>query len=301
MKSRPKSIGFLLVILGSIFWGIGGTVSQQLFQTSDVTVDWLVTVRLLISGLLLLAIQAIFKDTKPIIQVWKQKAFAIRLIIFSIVGMMFVQYTYMAAIHAGNAAIATLLQYLAPVMIIIFIVVTKQANFTKQDAVTVILALSGSFFLLTNGSLATLAVPLPAIVWGLLSGAALAFYTLYAVPLLKNFSALVIVGWGMTIAGLIMCFIHPPWAIETSHLNGTTILYIFIVVIFGTMLANWFYIESLQILSAKETSLLANIEPLTAVVATVVWLHEPFGSFQWLGTTLIILMMVYLALQKKDS
>ena len=42
--------GILLVLIGAICWGVGGTISQKLFQQYGIDVNWLVTVRLLISG-----------------------------------------------------------------------------------------------------------------------------------------------------------------------------------------------------------------------------------------------------------
>ncbi|MBD8038818.1 EamA family transporter [Solibacillus sp. A46] len=301
MKNK-RMIGFILVVSGCFFWGIGGTMSQQLFS-QGIEVSWLVSTRLVIAGILLLITQAIFKDHHQILEIWRQKYTAFRLVTFAIVGMLAVQYTYMASIKEGNAAVATLLQYLAPVMIIVWVTLRGQSKFTKKDAVTIVLALCGSFFLLTNGSLSAFAVPLPAIIWGLLSGLSLAFYTLYAIPLLQRFDSLVVVGWGMLLAGVTMSFVQPPWDVDVSNWTGSTVFYLIIVIIFGTMLAFWFYIESLQTLTAKETSLLGNIEPLTAVLATVLWLKEPFGSFQWFGTSLILAMMIYIALkadQKQD-
>ena len=296
MKKNSRTIGLLLVISGCFFWGIGGTMAQHLFQNVGITVGWLVSTRLVIAGVLLLAIQALFKDRSQIIRVWKEKATAIRLVIFSLVGMLAVQYTYMASIDIGNAAIATLLQYLAPVMIMVWYVLRRIAPFTKRDFITVSLALVGTFLLLTNGSIAALSVPFPAVIWGILSGVSLAFYTLYAIPLLKHWDSLVIVGWAMLLAGVTMSLFYQPWNVDVSSWSISTYFYLFVVIIFGTMLAFWFYIESLQTLSAKETSLLGNIEPLTAVIATVVWLNVPFGIVQWIGATLIILMMIYLAL-----
>jgi len=298
---NTRLIGLLLVISGCFFWGIGGTMAQHLFQPVGITVGWLVSTRLIIAGVLLLAIQALFKDCSQIIQVWKEKATAIRLVIFSLVGMLAVQYTYMASIDIGNAAIATLLQYLAPVMIMVWYVLRRIAPFTKRDFITVLLALVGTFLLLTNGSIAALSVPLPAVIWGILSGVTLAFYTLYAIPLLKHWDSLVIVGWAMLLAGVTMSLFYQPWNVDVSSWPISTYFYLFVVIIFGTMLAFWFYIESLQTLSAKETSLFGNIEPLTAVIATVVWLNVPFGMMQWLGALLIIVMVTYLALtpQKK--
>ncbi|MEH7512628.1 EamA family transporter [Gottfriedia acidiceleris] len=293
--------GIFLVITGAVFWGIGGTVAKKLFQQYQIDVDWLVTIRLLIAGFLLLAIQYFRKDRSQIFGVWKTGRIAIQLIIFGVLGMLAVQYTYMASIEHGNAAVATLLQYLAPVMIIVYLIFRKQTSLTRRDLLTVSLALIGSFFLLTNGSISQLSVPAPAIAWGVLSGVALAFYTLFAVPLLKQYDSLVIVGWAMVIGGFVLSFIHPPWQMDYKNLTLEAILYLVFIIIFGTMIAFWFYIESLQSLPPKESSLLGSIEPLAAVLTTIFWLKEPFSIYQWLGTACIIGMILLLALNKEPS
>ncbi|MGE7274096.1 DMT family transporter [Brevibacillus panacihumi] len=301
MDRLARRKGILLVIIGAIFWGIGGTVSKKLFQQYAIDVNWLVTTRLLIAGFLLLTVQFFAKGRSQITGVWKNRRAAVQLIVFGLLGMLAVQYTYLASIKHGNAAVATLLQYLAPVMIIIYLILRKQIVLTRQDLLTVSLALVGCIFLLTDGSLSQLSVPTPAIVWGILSGIALAFYTLYAVSLLKQYDSLVIVGWAMIIGGFALSFIHPPWQMNFSSMTIAAHLYVGFVIVFGTMVAFWFYIESLQNLSPKETSLLGSLEPLAAVLTTVFWLKEPFGIFQWVGTACIIGMIVLVALTSKDS
>lgn len=296
MVRTNKNTGLILVITGAAFWGIGGTVSQKLFQQYGIDVNWLVAIRLFIAGFLLLAVQAIRKDHSQILGIWKNKKTAIQLIIFGLLGMLGVQYTYMASINHGNAAVATLLQYLAPVMIIIYLLVRKQTVLRRKDLMTVSLALAGCFFLLTNGSISQLSVSMSAIVWGVLSGVALAFYTLYAVPLLAKYDSLVVVGWAMVIGGSVLSLIHPPWQMDDASLTAEIYVYLVFVIIFGTMLGFWFYIESLQSLTPKETSLLGSLEPLSAVLTTVFWLNEPFGYFQWIGTACIIGMTLLVAL-----
>lgn len=301
MNRLSRRTGILLVIMAAIFWGVGGTVAQKLFNQFGIDVNWLVTTRLLTAGFLLLTIQYLGKARSQVFGVWKNKKNAFRLITFGIFGMLAVQYTYMASINHGNAAVATLLQYTAPVMIIIYMVLRRQSAFTGKDLLIVSLALSGCFFLLTNGSISSLSVPTLAIFWGLTSGLALAFYTLYAVPLLKEFHSLVIVGWAMIIGGFALSFIHPPWQIDLNTLTVEAYLYLVFVIIFGTMIAFWFYIESLQNLSPKETSLFSSLEPLAAVLTTVFWLKEPFGFFQWLGAACMMVMILMLALSKESA
>lgn len=301
MAKSARKKGFMLVVTGAIFWGISGTVAQKLFQQTAIDINGLVTIRLLIAGMLLLTVQFFVKDRSQIWGAWKNGKTAFQLIVFGLAGMLSVQYTYMASINYGNAAVATLLQYLAPVMIMIYLLLRKRMVFTRKDLFTVFLALVGCFFLLTNGSISQLSVPNAAILWGVLSGAALAFYTLYAASLLKRYDSLVIVGWAMIIGGLGLSLIHPPWQIDVKSLTLDGYLYLAFVILFGTMIAFWFYIESLQSLSPKETSLLGSLEPLAAVVTTVCWLKEPFGWFQWLGTGCIIGLMLVLAWSKKSS
>jgi len=293
--------GLLLVITGAIFWGISGTAAQRLFQQYAIDVNWLVTTRLLVAGFLLLIVRSFGKERSQVFQIWRNKKSATQLIIFGLFGILAAQYTYMASIHHGNAAVATLLQYLAPVMIIVYLIVRKLSKPTGRDLLMVCLALIGCFFLLTNGSLSQLSVPMVAIVWGVASGVTVAFYTLYAVSLLKQYDSLVIMGWAMLIGGTALSFIHPIWRMDFSSLTSEAYLYLVFVIIFGTMLAFWFYIASLHSLSPKETSLLGSIEPLASVLTMVFWLKEPFGFFQWIGSACIVGVVLLLALSKKGE
>jgi len=284
---KKRTLGFLLVILGASFWGIGGTVAQRLFQQEQIAVEWLVSSRLLLSGLLLIGIYKITHRHGSIFVMWRTKQNAMRQLLFSLLGMLAVQYTYMMSISIGNSAVATLLQYLAPLFIMAYYLISKQSPLTKQDSIAVTLTLVGTFLLLTNGSFSTLSV---------------AFYTLYAVPLLQQFHSLLVVGWSMIIGGIVMSFFHQPWAIDVSDWTVSTISYFLFIIIFGTMLAFWFYIASLHYLSPKESSLLGSLEPLMAVITSVWWLKISFGGYQFIGTLLILLMILYLTVfQKKQD
>lgn len=97
MNLNLRTKGIILVIVGTMLWGISGTVAQFLFQQKSFNPEWLVVVRLLISGFTLLLYGYLKKNT-DMKNIWKEKNDRITLILFGIIGMLGVQYTYFAAI-----------------------------------------------------------------------------------------------------------------------------------------------------------------------------------------------------------
>ncbi|MFT4399315.1 EamA family transporter [Bacillus sp. SW14] len=297
---KQRIYGFFMVIIGAAFWGLSGTAAQHLFETSDVSVEWLVTVRLLLSGLLLLIIISAGNNRHAVWAIWKDQKSAIQLIVFGIAGMLGVQYTFLASIGTGNAAVATLLQYLAPVLIMMFLLVTRKNSFQIADICALVLALGGTFLLLTNGSVNHLTVSSLSIIWGLLSAAALAFYTLYSSSLLKNWGSALVIGWGMLIGGIGMSFIHPPWDFNVQGWTMSASVLVGFIVIFGTLLGFYMYLTSLKYLFPQEASMLGCTEPVAAVASSILWLGVPFGLYQALGAA-CILVMIFVLSQKKNA
>ncbi|MFZ7943275.1 DMT family transporter [Neobacillus sp. 19] len=293
----PRAKGIILVLIAATFWGVSGTVAQYLFHQQGYSTNWLVVTRLIFSGMgLLFFSQTVGKQN--IWSVWKNKQDVIRLIIFGIIGMFGVQYTYFAAIEHGNAATATVLQYLAPVIIAVFLCLRAKSLPAKKEVIAIGLALFGTFLLVTKGSVHSLSISGPALFWGILSAFALAFYTLYPGSLLSKWGSLITVGWGMTIGGIGFSFIHPPWKFQGSW-NLTSFLAVVFVVVFGTLIAFFCYMESLKYIRASEASLLACVEPLSAAFLAVAWLHVTFGAAEWIGSFSIISTIFILSASKK--
>jgi drug/metabolite transporter (DMT)-like permease len=291
--------GMIMVLIGATLWGLSGTVAQFLFQEAGFRPGWLVTMRLIVSGVLLLAIVATRTNRGQIFSVWKSPKDRIQLIIFGIFGMLAVQYTYFAAIETGNAATATLLQYLGPLFITVYIALRFLKIPNSKEIIAVVMALLGVFLLVTNGSLGSLTVPTSAILWGLGSAIALAFYTLYPSNLLQGWGSAIVVGWGMVIGGVGLSFINPPWDMEGQQWSVMVFLLVVFIIIFGTLIAFYLYLDSLRYITPVETSLLASAEPLSAAFAAIVWLQVPFGIYEMIGGLCIIATVLTLSLNKK--
>lgn|SRR5699024_2180592 len=298
MINKHRLQGIMLAVIGASFWGLGGTVSDFLFQHKHVDINWYVTSRLLISGVCLLIIFKITNKHQPLFSIFLNKQSLFQLLIFSLFGMLLVQYSYMASINYGNAAVATLLQYIAPIYIILWFIFRRQEKFKLFDLLAIILTLSGTFLLLTNGSFSSLLVAKTSVAWGIISGLSLAFYTIYASKLLVKFPSILVVGWAMLISGLIMNFKAPIWYLDFKGLDVSTSLYLGFGIIAGSAIAFLFFIKSLNYLTAKETTLFGTIEPVMAIISSVFWLNVTFLSYQLLGVMLIIILIISLSFKK---
>lgn len=293
MVEQNRKKGIVLVLMAALFWGVSGTVSQYLFQDLHISPEWFTTVRLLSAGIILTLI-AFKREGKRIFDIWLHKADIIGVIIFGVIGMIGVQYTYLAAIKHGNAATATVLQYIGPAFVTSYFILKAKRYPTKNEILAVCLALLGTFLLVTHGNFNTLSISKEGLFWGLLAAFGLAFYTIQPIELLKRYGSTIVVGWGMIIGGLVFSFVHAPWKFEGEWYVSTNFAFLF-VVLCGTVLAFYSYLESLKYLSATETSLLACTEPLSAAITAVLFLGVSFGWIDWLGTILILLTIVVLS------
>ncbi|MCT8978474.1 EamA family transporter [Clostridium sp. CX1] len=299
MRFQPRMKGILLVIIGAMLWGVSGTVAQYLFQEKGFTAEWLVVIRLLASGLILL-LYAFMKGNQDIWTIWRSKHTILSLILFSIIGMVGVQYTYFAAIKYGNAATATILQYLSPVVVTCYLAIYTKKMPSLQEIIAVTLAMLGTFFIITKGNIHSIAISKLALFWGISSAFAAAFYTLQPRSLLAKWGSTVVVGWGMLVGGIAFSFIHQPWDL-TGQWNITSIFAVIFVVLFGTLIAFYCYLESLKYIEPTEASVLSSVEPLSAALLSVLCLNVSLGMLQWLGTVCIILTVAILSHEKNKE
>ncbi|MCM0582763.1 EamA family transporter [Weissella diestrammenae] len=280
-----QSKGLLLAATGPAFWGLNSVAVDLLFK-QHVDSQWFATFRLLLSGLIILGIAYIQNGTR-IFAPFKQFQSFCRLILFSILGMFFVQYAYIMAIHAGNAATATVLQFTNPIMIVIILAILKRQLPRRQDVIAIILAILGTLLIATHGHLTTLAMSKSALIWGLSAAVGAVFYTLLPGSLVKTFGAITISGWAMLIAGIFINFIHPVW-VGVPHFNWSISLILVFSIVFGTALAYLVFIQSLTLIAPTTASTLGAVEPLIGTLLSVLLFHINFGAIDTLGAVLII-------------
>ncbi len=295
MNDRRAIRGMLLTLAGGTLWGFSGTCGQFLMQTKGLTSNWLVPIRLFSAGILLLLI-CFLRERGRIFAVWKRDAAGV--LIFGILGMSMCQYTYFTAIGESNAGTATVLQYIGPVLIMIYMSLRNRSLPRANECMAIVLAVAGTFLLATHGKPGTMVLSEKALFWGLLSAVSLVVYTVQPVRLLAEYGSMVITGWGMLIGGIMLGMLFRPWNIP-AQVDLQSAAGMAAVVLVGTVIAFSCYMEGVLCVGPKKGSLYASVEPVSATVFSVIWMHASFGWMDFLGFVCIVSTVFLLAFDHK--
>lgn len=289
--------GILLALLAGILWGITGPLGQFLFDEKTITPEWLVTCRLIVSGTVIL-LGMFVKRRWEIFTIWKDKKDAVHMVIYSVAGMMAVQYSFFVAVEASNGGTATVLQYTNPVMIILYSALFQKVRPKSKEVAAVLLALAGIFLLSTNGNLHTLVITPKGLFMGLLCAVFTCFYSMLPRRLMEKYDEVMVCGWSMFIGGIVLAIWKNPWEVGAGADYQVWGLF-GMLVLFGTVIPFIASLKAIMLSGPMYANVLASIEPVVASFLTFLFLGTTFGGFEILGFGCIILTIVMLSLNKK--
>ena len=293
MQMQGRNKGIAMVLLGAGLWGSSSTAVQFLFTEKNMTPEWLLIIRMLITGLGFMSISLYQK--LPLWTVWKEDK--VLMIKFCVLGLYLMQYPFFKAIALSNSVTATVIQYLMPVILLAFYLKQVKRKPNKQELIAVFLAVAGTYLLVTKGSWTNLEISPEGFAWALASAFGMAFYTEYARRLLQKYSCILVLGWG----SLVCCglLIVTAWDVPFSGImDGPALAALGIILFLGTFAAYYLYLESTIYIPASETGALAAFEPLSAFIMAILVLHISFGWAETIGALCIMAMVVVLAKTK---
>lgn len=280
--------GLAMIIIGASLWGLSGPMMEWTLDNSGMSISFLLTVRLLVAGLIIIAYLKL--KGKKVMRPWRQKVWARQMVIFGVLGMLGVQFAFTSAIAESNAVIATLFQFLSPIYVILFVSLRQKFVPPIAQIVGMAVTLGGLFLLLTNGSLSGFSLSASAVFWGIAVGFAFTFYTLYPVRLMQEWGVLLSIGWAMVVGGaalfvtnFLKMFQEIPYLFDWK-----VALMLLGIIIVGTV-AFLLFLGSMNFISPIETSILSSFEPLTAMIVSVAWLGAVLGVWQLAGAVTMLL------------
>lgn len=289
--------GTIFAFLGGIGWGFSGACAQLLFRDYQLNPLWLSSIRMLCAGIVLVVFALIVRR-KPLLQLWKSPRYMMWLLLFTVAGLAFCQITYLLAIEHSNAGTATVLQYIGPVMIVLFLCFKGHRKPTGKEIAAMILVVSGTFLLATHGNPGNMALSPLGLFWGITSAFALMLYTLIPGGLMLRFGNIPVVASGLLLGGIFLSLGLQSWTID-PHMTISGYLIMFVgLVFFGTILGFSFYFQAVTDIGAAKTSLIASVETVSATLFAVLWLHT---NFTWIDIVGFIFIMATVFLLTKPS
>lgn len=299
MMKRYEIIGITLTLLGATLWGVSGTSVQFIGNFRNMNLEWLLTMRLITAGLLTV-LYGWIRQGNAIFNVFRNWRDTLGLVIFGVFGMALCQYTYFRSIVIAGAGIATVLQYLAPSMIIIYLLMRYGKRPSTGEIISVILALAGTICLMGNNGFSFESFRSDVLFWGLLSAVGVAVYSVSPVRLVATYGTIPIVGFGMLLSGLVAAVLfHQPYSCATWDV--WTVVGCFNVVFLGTIVSFNAYLEGVKRIGAVSGSILSSIEPISAAFFGWALLGNQFNWGGILGMAMIIATVIIIALEKRGQ
>lgn len=277
--------GSLLTLLAGLFWGLSG-VSGQFLMEQGVHVNLLTSFRLLIAGSVLVGL-ALWREPQKVSLLLKDKKNLSSLFLFSLFGLVLNQLAYLQSIHYTDAGTATVLQYIAPVILLVLVCLRTRRLPKLYDVTAIFLAISGTVVMATHGELTSLSMTPLGLFWGIFSAFTYVAYMVLPIKLIRQWGSLAVIGVSMLLGGLVFPLVTQAWQ-YSAYLSLSTLPAYFGIIGIGTILAYTLFLKGVSLVGPVKGSLLASVEPVAAVVFAVILLKEQFYLVDLFGMGLII-------------
>ncbi len=296
MFTRYK--GEILTLLGAVFFSFNGVVAK-LVLTSGLSSMRLTQVRC--GGAFVFL--GLFMFVRHRDKLKAKRAELPHLFIYGVVGFLAVQALYFVAITRLHVSIALILEFTAPIWIVLWLRFVKHKVVPQLMWVAIFLAFGGLVLIAQVWKGSTLD-PI-GVIAALLDGIVLAAFFLLGEKLTgkRDVESLMVYGFGFASVGLAIAM--PLWSYPTQiftqsmNLQGRFAAYnapgwvlIAWVIVMGTIVPYLLVVNGLKLLSASTSSVMGMAEPVLAGVFAWIWLSERWNFIQLIGGVTVIIGII---------
>jgi drug/metabolite transporter (DMT)-like permease len=296
MLTRYK--GEILTLLGAIFFSFNGVIAK-LVLTSGLSSMRLTQVRC--GGAFVFLGIFMFIRYRDRLKAKKQEL--PWLFAYGIIGFLLVQTLYFVAIQRLNVSVALILEFTAPIWIVLWLRFVKHKVVPPLMWIAIFLAFGGLVLIAQVWKGQTLD-PI-GVSTALLCGIVLAGFFLLGEKLtaMRDVESLMVYGLGFASAALAVAM--PLWSypvdiftksmnlqgrFEAFDLPGWVL--IAWVIIMGTIVPYMLILKGLKLLSASTSSVMGMAEPVLAGVFAWIWLSETWNFIQLVGGVTVIIGII---------
>ncbi len=223
----------------------------------------------------------------------------IQCLVLGMLGVAASNYFYYVAIQRTSVAIAIIVQYTAPVWVLLYVVARGQQKISLQKVAAVGVALAG--IALTIGIIGTKsAAPLHLDSYGLfaavLASFSFAFYNVGGHRVLARHDRWRVLVWTLASAAVFWLFVNPPWKVVATHYAPEQWAFLFVFSMISVLGSFSLYFLGLQYLEPTRAIIASCLEPVFSILLAAALLGEGVRPIQTVGIVLVLSAIVIVQL-----
>lgn len=219
-----------------------------------------------------------------------------RCFVVGIVGVAASNFLYYFAIERTTVATAIILQYTAPVWVLLYMVARRLQRATAQRVVAVAAAVVGCALAIGISGGARLKLDTVGVLAAEGAALAFAFYNVFGHGLVARFDRWRVLTYVLLAAALFWLVVNPPWKIAAAHYSGAQWGFLFVFACVSVLLPFSLYFAGLQYLDATRAIVTSCLEPVFAILFAASFVAERLSVLQILGVVLVLAATVIVQL-----
>jgi drug/metabolite transporter, DME family len=314
-KENHPIRGYLLIAAASFCYGGSATLGKAVFRGMLAKHDAalpqldpliLAQARSTLSLLILVPILLAWRGPKSLVL---SRRDVLRCLLLGIAGVAASNFFYYYAIDKTSVATAIIVQYTAPVWVLLYMVMRRIQRPTTQRTMAVALAVIGSALsigIVTSASgwpfLHFVGIKYNALGVGaaLMAAFSFAFYSTFGQFMVTRHDRWKVLAYAMFGAAAFWMIVNPPWKIIAAHYSREQWLFLLIFAIASMLLPLSLYFAGLQHLDATRAIVTSCLEPVFAILFAATFVYETIGPIQIMGMILVLAASVMVQLPERN-
>jgi len=306
VKPAPHPLrGYFYIGSAAFLWGIAATVGRAAF-----------TGRLLPGGALRAIDPLILSQSRatlslavllPVLLVRRGAAVLrvpgrdlVRFFLIGIFGVAASNYLYYLAIQRTNVATAIILQYTAPVWVLLYTVLRGAERPSLRRTAAVGLAVAGCA--LAVGFVGSgLRLDALGVTAAILAAFSFAFYNLAGHRVLARYDRWKVLLWVLLATSTFWIFVNPPWKVLAAHFGREQWGFMLVFSLLSVLAPFSCYFAGLQHLEPTRAVVASCLEPVFSIVIAAVVLGELLRPLQTVGIVLVLVAIVLIQLPERAA
>lgn len=224
----------------------------------------------------------------------------VQCLIIGMLGVAASNYFYYVAIQRTSVAIAIIVQYTAPVWVLLYVVARGQQKLTLQRVSAVAIAIAGIVLTIgVVGSKSTLRLDSYGFLAAVLASFSFAFYNVGGHRVLVRHDRWRVLIWTLTSASVFWLIVNPPWKVVSSHYTLEQWAFLFVFSIISVLGSFSLYFLGLQHLEPSRAIIVSCLEPVFSILLAAFLLGEGLRLIQTLGIVLVLTAIVIVQLPER--